>query len=118
MKLLLDEMFTSAISAALVADGHDVVAVVDRPELRSLDGHEILTAAADDKRAVVTENVRDFALMDREWAALGRTHGGMVFTSRRRFDRGSLEHPGSLIRALGRFLADPPVEGGSWTWWL
>jgi hypothetical protein len=40
-RLLLDEMFSPAVAAELRALGHDVIAVADRPDLRSKSDEEI-----------------------------------------------------------------------------
>ena len=44
VKLLLDEMFSPAIAAELRVLGHDVIAVADRPDLRSKSDEEIAEA--------------------------------------------------------------------------
>jgi predicted nuclease of predicted toxin-antitoxin system len=58
--LLLDEMFSPVIAAELSKLGHDVIAVVDRPDLRSESDEEIFAWASTDKRRLLTENVKDF----------------------------------------------------------
>ena len=79
---------------------------------------ELLRHAADTGRAVVTENIADFAVLNSQWAADGDVHAGLIFTDPARFDRRAAAYPAPLISALDRFLAQPPVEGRSWTWWL
>lgn len=44
--LILDEMFPSALAAALILEGHDVVAVCERQELRALSDSELFEWAA------------------------------------------------------------------------
>jgi hypothetical protein len=41
VRLLLDEMFSPAITVELRALGHDVIAVADQPDLRSRSDGEI-----------------------------------------------------------------------------
>ena len=118
MRLLLDEMHAPAVAEALVASGHDVVAVAAEPELRGCSDRGLLEHACAADQAIVTENIGDFSSLAAGWASEARDHCGLVFTSPRRFNRASLAYPGSLIAALGAFLASPPVEGRSWQWWL
>ncbi|MGH3949101.1 MAG: DUF5615 family PIN-like protein [Pseudonocardiaceae bacterium] len=60
MRFLIDEMFPPRTCARLVERGHDAAHVRDlgidaRPD------REVAAAAARDSRALVTENVKDFA---------------------------------------------------------
>lgn len=98
--------------------GHDVVAAADDPVLAALDDDELLRAAASEERAVVTENARDFDRIARAWAATGEHHHGIVFTSPRRFHRGSQGYPNDLVNALERLLTGPFLGEQDWTWWL
>lgn len=61
MRFLLDEMFSPA-AAALLRDGfgHEAVHVGD-VGLRSVDDAVVATFARSERRAVVTENVSDYA---------------------------------------------------------
>ena len=118
MKILLDEMHAPAVAVSLSAESFDVVAVAAQPELRGTPDAELLALAATDDRALVTENVADFMSLTSQWASSGRAHAGVVFTNPRTFNRASLAYPQSLIRALRRFLVEPPVTGRSWIWWL
>ena len=61
-RLLLDEMLSPKIGAALEDRGHDVTVVTQRPDLMALhDDEPILAAAAAEDRVVVTVNIGDFA---------------------------------------------------------
>lgn len=106
------------MAAVLRSLGLDVVAVQQRIDLRGLSDEEILAAAWREGRAVVTENVKDFAPLDHRWAVEGREHAGIVFTSPKRCNRARLAYPGDLVAALAAFVAASPVSGMSWTWWL
>lgn len=117
MKVILDEMHAPQIADALAAR-FDVVAVAATPELRGLADEDLLSHAAGNGRAVVTENVADFMPLAKQWASEGRPHSGLIFTNPKRFNRANLAYPGNLIAALEGFLEGPPVEGDSWTWWL
>lgn len=100
MKLLLDEMHASAVAVELRKQGLDVASVQEQADLRSRADEETLIVAAGKGRAVVTENVKDFAPLDRRWAAEGREHAGIVFTSPKRSHRARLAYPGDLVAAL------------------
>ncbi len=101
MKLLLDEMFPAAIAKRLRDEfGNDAVAVTELGELRGLSDADIFLAAQEEERAVVTENVRDFRPLAREWQAMGRVHFGLVLTTNRRFPRAQSRTAGRLVRAL------------------
>jgi hypothetical protein len=67
---------------------------------------------------LVTENARDFDRIVRAWAAVGEHHCGIVFTSPRRYHRGSNAYPRNLVRALTAIMEDPPDSTVDWTLWL
>lgn len=95
----------------------DATAIAAIAALRGSPDAEVLAHATAEGRALVTENVRDFAQIAQEWMAAGRDHGGLVFTSPQRFYRG---HPG-YQRGLGAALvelSERPPAGASWIWWL
>jgi hypothetical protein len=63
------------------------------------DDEPILAAAADEDRVIVTANIGDFAALDAQWTAEGRTHAGIVLVSTSQFpqDRSFI---GRLVNAL------------------
>ena len=69
VRLLLDEMHAPAVADALTADGWDVVAVAANPSLRGTSDEELLAYATAEGRALVTENIVDFAVIAARWAA-------------------------------------------------
>jgi hypothetical protein len=71
VRLLLDEHYTDAIAEQLRAAGHDAESVSQR-------GLELCDR---ESRALLTNNVRDFIPLSRDWAAGGREHAGLIFTS-------------------------------------
>lgn len=89
MKLALDHHYSTAIAVNLRARDHDVVAAIERA-WHALDDGELLGECRDESRALLTNNVADFAVLARDLAAQGQAHGGLVFTS-----------DGSLPRTLG-----------------
>jgi predicted nuclease of predicted toxin-antitoxin system len=107
--LLLDEMFSPGIAADLRQLGHDVVAVADRPDLRSKSDEEVFAWAAAQKRWLLTENVNDFRPILLRALQAGQPSAGVLFTSSRTFPR-SRKNPGPLVRALDAWLtAGPPA---------
>ena len=104
MRLLLDEHLPASIAAELRRRGHDVEAVVERPDLRRSSDRALWVAARSDGRAVVTADVRDFMRLVAEDDAVGRAHPGLVLIHRRLFSRGGRD-VGRLVAALDSMLA-------------
>lgn len=118
MKLLLDEMHAPGVAVQLTAEAFDVVAVATQPDLRGMADEELLAYAATEGRALVTENGGDLMPLATTWAGEHKTRSGLIFTNPRRFNRSTLAYPGHLIASLREFLAEPPITGESWIWWL
>jgi hypothetical protein len=118
VKLLLDEMHAPAVADALTADGWDVLAVAARPSLRGTSDEELLAYATADVRAMVTENIVDFAVIAGRWVAESRPHTGLIFTNPKRFNRATVAYPGNLVVALRVLLEDSPAIGASGSWWM
>jgi hypothetical protein len=99
MRLLLDELCPPGIAEALRARGHDVVSLHDASHrhLRGATDAELIAAAADEGRAVVTDNPRHFLPLHRESVARGRTAQGLVLFANRSFPR---HRPDAFVRAL------------------
>lgn len=121
MKLLLEEMHAPGVAALLRDLGHEAVAVKERADLIGLPDEDLLRAATAEGRAVVTENVNDFAVLHRHITAEGRRHMGLVFTHPRRFPRAGRNHVRVLAEALDLFLGKHGSTLGdaeSFVWWL
>lgn len=118
MRLLIDEMHSPRVTEALRADGWDVIGVVMDESLRGRPDAALLEFAAENGRAIVTENGHDFARLASQVIAAGDGHGGIVVTDPVRFLRKAPAYPNNVIEALRRFLAAPPFAGDSWIWWL
>lgn len=118
MKLLLDTHHSHLAAEVLQGEGHDVAAAANHHVLAGLADEDLLRAAAQAGRALVTENARDFDRIVRSWAMAGEHHGGVVFTSPRRYHRGSRSYPGNIVAALRTLLADPPQAEQDWVYWL
>jgi Domain of unknown function (DUF5615) len=116
VRLLLDEMFSPAVAAELRALGHDVIAVADRPDLRSRSDQEVYAWASAERRWLLTENVKDFRPIMLRALQAGSAACGLLFTSSRAFPR-SRKNPGPLIRAIDAWLTGgppPPPVTESW----
>lgn len=111
-KLLLDEMLSDDISVELRARGHDVVSVVADRGLVGLPDHEVLARATSEDRAVVTRNVKDFAVLDAQAKASDVHHAGLVLVSTKAFphDRAAV---GALVRSLDKLLSQGGIETGT-----
>ena len=121
MRLLLDEMHAPVVAAELRRLGHDVIAVKERAEMAGSADAELLRVAASDQRAVVTENVKDFAALHKSFLATGNVHAGIVFTHARRFPRRADDYVQTLVTALAAFLSehDSALDyAWSFVWWL
>ena len=121
MKLLLDEMHAPGVTVLLRDRGYDAIAVKERADLIGQPDDDLLRAATADGRAVVTENVKDFALLHRRITAEGQRHSGIVFTHTRRFSRAAQNPVRVLADALAVFLGEYGSrlsDAESFVWWL
>lgn len=105
MKLLLNAMWPPEIADQLRHRGHDVVAVVERPELRDAADEVIFSAAMAEGRAILTEDAAGFRILAAEELAQGRSHPGLILTSNRRFPRSDPRTVGRLVTALDELLS-------------
>jgi Domain of unknown function (DUF5615) len=114
--LLLEEMFSPGIAAELRQLGHDVLAVAERPDLRSKSDEEVFAWTTAQKRWLLTENVKDFRPILLRALQAGQPGSGILFTSGRTFPR-SRKNPGPLVRALDAWLAvGPPAPPVTEAW--
>ena len=108
-RLLLDEMFSPAIAAALQDMGHDVIAVAERSEMRAMTDEEVFAWAASQGRWLLTENVKDFRPLLLRAPQADSSTAGILYTSNRAFPR-SRKNPGPLIQAIHAWLLSGPPE--------
>ncbi len=117
MKLLLDEHLSPDIAKALRRQGHDVVAVKERGEWLGLGDDQVLAVAAEQHRALVTNNLRDFRPRAAALVTSGRGHWGMVFVPgryrRRRADTGRIV--AALVAVLEAHPGEAALRSGE-TW--
>ncbi len=106
MRLLLDANLSGRrIGGPLRQDGHDVLALGERPDLEGLADPAVLELAAADGRVLVTRNSRDFSPLLREWAERGRSHAGCVLIWTLRHDEF-----GPILRGVRRLVAERPEQ--------
>lgn len=103
MRLLLDEHHDPSVARRLRERGEDVVAVAEREDLRGRADADVFAAAGAEGRAIVTENVRDFAALARRAGELGESHPGVILTAASRFPR-TAHARRRLVDALARLL--------------
>ncbi|MHB8458569.1 MAG: DUF5615 family PIN-like protein [Candidatus Limnocylindrales bacterium] len=109
MRLLLDANLSGRrIARPLREDGHDVLALSDRPDLEGLADPDVLAMAAAEGRILVTRNSRDFAPLLRESAEAGRSHAGCVLIWTLRHDQF-----GPILDGVRRLLSERP-EQSAW----
>lgn len=110
MKLLLDEMLSPQIARKLRDKGHDVQAVKrDRPELESIPDEIIVQRMSEERRGVVTNNVKHFRPIHRSTLATGKEHYGILFSEDATMPR-SRPAITLWVETLDRFLQAHPGE--------
>jgi predicted nuclease of predicted toxin-antitoxin system len=108
-RLVMDEMFSPSIAAALRDRGDDVIAVAERGELRAMTDEEVFARAISQGRWLLTENVKDFRHILLRALQTDTPVTGILFTSSRSFPR-SRKNPGPLIRAIHAWMLSGPPE--------
>jgi Domain of unknown function (DUF5615) len=110
--LLLDEMYPPALARAISDRGHDVLAVAALADLAGSPDEAVLAAASAAGRCLVTENVRDFAVLIRHVH-----HQGVLFVNAQRWPR----TPGGIKRlaeALDQAIRAGHIPGQGEARWL
>lgn len=107
MKLVLDHHYSPLIAQQLRDRGHDVVTAGEQG-WEAEDDEPLLDLCASDGRALLTNNVADFAVIARQWQAQGRSHYGLIFTSDRSMPRSHTI--GRYVELLTVLMADNPGD--------
>jgi predicted nuclease of predicted toxin-antitoxin system len=122
VKLLLDEMISATVAEQLRARGHDVVAVQDLvlAHLRGVDDCLLLDHAAEEHRAVVTDNIPDFVRCHQRRVDRDNPHYGLLLFTNDTFPRHRHDaFVGQLMAALEyELLANVDDNDSSWVRWL
>lgn len=77
LRLYLDGHIKIQLAADLRLRGYDVLTTQDAAKETASDEEQLLFATSQN-RALVTFNVRDFAILHQQWTAAGRHHAGIV----------------------------------------
>jgi predicted nuclease of predicted toxin-antitoxin system len=122
VKLLLDEMISATVAEQLRARCHDVVAVQDLvlAHLRGVDDCLLLDHAAEEHRAVVTDNIPDFVRCHQRRVDRDNPHYGLLLFTNDTFPRHRHDaFVGQLMAALEyELLANVDDNDSSWVRWL
>jgi predicted nuclease of predicted toxin-antitoxin system len=110
LRLLLDEMYPTAIAEQLRKRGHDVSAVTERPELRSLPDGDVFAIAQRERRVVASENIGDFSSIAQVADQAGQPHFGLVLIDPSKCKRGQQRTIGRLVTEIDRLLKDHPRD--------
>jgi len=98
LRLLLDEMYSDVHARALRAADLYVSTVIELGLAGSSD-LELFAVAAREGRALLTENVADYARISAEHLTAGRHHAGVLIALSSRFSRRAAGIP-SLTQAI------------------
>lgn len=109
MRLLLDEMYSGDLAVELRRRGHDVIAVVERDDLREQDDEQIFHTATEDRRVLMTENAKHLRPLVDRYHAEGVQHYGLLCVSARSLPRVQQEF-GTLLRSIEAYLREHSAE--------
>lgn len=108
--LLLDEHYSDEIAAKLFEQGHDVISVVALRSLRGESDQVVFEWAADQRRRIVTENIKDFRPLLLRAIAAGAPTAPLLLVPPRRFPRGRGDRESVITSALLNWVTRPDVE--------
>src|SRR6266699_3840759 len=107
LRLLLDEQLSPTVAEQLKARGHDVASAAEAGLAGVADG-QVLSWAAGDRRAVVTNNIKDFRPLHADHLKMSATHYGIVLVPTGKYSL-RRDQLGSLITALDQLLVRSPA---------
>jgi Domain of unknown function (DUF5615) len=107
LRLLLDEMYPPALTNALRGAGIDAVTVSELG-LAGRSDLDVLTAATAHIRAVLSENLADFARISADHLSAGQHHPGVLIALSSRFSRRPAGVP-PLVKAI-QAIADQELK--------
>jgi predicted nuclease of predicted toxin-antitoxin system len=108
VRLLLDEHFSPAIARQLRERGHDVVAVKEQLDLVARADRLQFAVAANQRRAIVTQDIADFRpLFAQAMRAGSKTYGLVCVPASFPLSRAAI---GSVVRALHELLVGYPGD--------
>lgn len=103
-------MYPAALADQLRNRGHDVSAITERPELRSLPDGDVFAVAEQERRAVVTENIADFIPIVAGADQRGEAYFGLVLIDPVKYPRGQRRTIGRLVTDLDSLLRGHPGD--------
>lgn len=114
MRFLLDEHVSPLVASVLQAQGHDAVAVAERPGLRGLADQGLWRVALEENRVLVTYDVGDFGRLAQRTA---EAHAGLVLVGAQAFPP-AVDGVGRLAAALDALAPANPDALRSRVVWL
>jgi predicted nuclease of predicted toxin-antitoxin system len=111
--LYTDEMISTDLAPSLRRRGYDALSCEEAGRSRrKISDPEQLAYAAQQARAILTFNARDFVPLDRVFKATGQRHAGIILAPQ-------IDDLGELIRCVARHLdVTPPVVQENTLLWL
>jgi predicted nuclease of predicted toxin-antitoxin system len=98
VRLYFDRHIMTRLAVDLRGRGYDVLTTEEAGKDTASD-EEQLTFATDQRRAILTFNIRDFAPLHQAWEAAGRSHAGIIVSQQ----LGSRQYGALLQRMLRLF---------------
>ena len=95
-------MFSPRVAEQLRTRGYDVVSVHDSgySHLEGVEDAQLFATALTEGRALVTENVADFRMLETDAMVRGEPVPGLIFTTPRQFPRGQPATADRLVEVL------------------
>jgi predicted nuclease of predicted toxin-antitoxin system len=109
LRLLTDEHYPANIARELRARGHDVISAHERDDLGATNDLIIFDRIRAERRAVLTNNHRDWRPLCSAALQAGEDHYGLILTSDRSLPR-TRSNSGRFVELLDTFLAARPAE--------
>jgi hypothetical protein len=106
-------MYPHAIAEQLRRLDHDVEAITQRPELRTLADPDVFVTAQRERRSILTENIADFSRIADDHDRGGQAHHGLVIVDPSKYPRGDPHTIGRMVTQLDRLLREHPSEEAS-----
>ena len=101
VKLYLDEDVRKLLAIILRDRGYDVISAVEVP-LIGVSDRKQLEFAAQENRAILTHNIRDFIMLAREYKSASKPHSGIIVSDQLEL--------GELLNRCLRLLSSTPYE--------
>ncbi len=108
LRLYLDRHIMARLAIDLRGRGFDVLRTEEADKDTATDDEQ-LAFAAEQRRAILTYNICDFAPLHDEWQAAARTHAGIIVSQQ----LGSQEYGlllKRMLRLLNHFTAEEMVD--------